>query len=131
MTGTYRLYPSSPLNAEAIHFDFIDFDLDDDPKPITAANGFSTVRPGESITRDLTMVPICFEAKPGAKYVLRMPEGYGFIQWWGVGEMEAFKGVEVRCTEWSEDGGLEVGMSNEIEVLAVTPDSHSSSGFFQ
>ncbi len=24
-------------------------------------------------------------------------------------------------------GGLEVGMSNEIEVLAVTPDSHSSS----
>ncbi len=76
------------------------------------------------------MVPICFEAKPGAKYVLRMPEGYGFIQWWGVGEMEALKGVEVRCTEWSEDGGLKVGMSNEIEVLAVTPDSHSSSVFF-
>ncbi len=44
--------------------------------------------------------------------------------------MEAFKGVEVRCTEWSEDGGLKVGMSNEIEVLAVTPDSHSSSVFF-
>ncbi len=93
MTGTYRLYPSSPPNAEVIHSGSIDFDLDDDPKPITAANGFSKVRPGESITRDLTMVLICFEAKPGAKYVPRMPEGHGFIQWWGIGEKEAFKGV--------------------------------------
>lgn len=64
------------------------------------------------------MVPSCFESKPGVKYVLRMPGGYGWIEWWGVGEMEAFKGAEIRCTEWSEDGGLKVGMSNEIEVLA-------------
>lgn len=41
-----------------------------------------------------------------------------------------FKGIEVRCTEWSGHGGLEVGMSNEIEALAVTPDSHSSSVYF-
>ncbi len=70
------------------------------------------------MTRQVTVVPACFDTQPGAKYVLRMPEGNGRIEWWGVGDMKAFEGLEVRPTEWSGDGGLACRGSNAVEVLA-------------
>ncbi len=118
MTGTYRLYPTSSPNDGPVNDNWFDFDIDDSPKDVTAGNGFSTVHPGESIVREVTIVPACFETKAGTKYVLRMPEAYGRIQWWGVGEIEAFRGIEVRPIEWSSDGGLNCGMSNDVEVVA-------------
>lgn len=119
LTGTYRLYPLSPPSAEHVEDNWFDFDIDDSPKLVTTANGFTTIRPGENITRELTIVPACFEVKPGVKYVLRMPEGYGRIQWWAVGGMEVFEGIAVRATEWSSDEGLNCGVSNDVEVLAT------------
>lgn len=96
---------------------WFDRELDDSPKSVTTGNGFSTIHPGEGITREVTIVPACFETEPGTKHVLRMPDAYGWIQWWGVGELEAFRGIEVRTTEWSSDGGLNCGISNGVEVV--------------
>lgn len=120
LTGTYRLYPTSSPNDVPVKDNWFDFDLDDSPKAVTAGNGFSTIHPGESITREVTIVPACFETKPGTKYVLRMPDAYNRIQWWGVGVVDAFSGIEVRLTEWSSDGGLNCGMSNGVEVVTET-----------
>lgn len=118
LTGTYRLYPTSPPKDEPVNDNWFDCDIDDSPQAVTADNGFSTLHPGESVSREVTIVPACFEVEPGMKYVLRMPDGYGRIQWWAVGEMEALRGIKVRPTEWSSDGGLNCGTSNDVEVVA-------------
>ena len=121
LTGLYRLHPISPPDAPAIEFRGADFELMDEPKAVNAENGFTCLHPNESVTRNLVLVPACFSgAQPDTRYRIKMaPDHQGRIQWWGVGEMERFRDVKVRCTERSLDGGLVVRSSNEIEVLAV------------
>ena len=120
LTGLYRLHPISPPDAPAIEFYGANFELMDEPKAVNAENGFTCLHPNESVTRKLVLVPACFSgAKPDTRYKIKMAPDQGRIQWWGVGEMERFRDVKVRCTELSLDGGLVVRSSNEIEVLAV------------
>jgi len=118
LTGTYRLYATSSPSEKPVSAHWVNFELDDRPKAVTVGNGFLTLRPGESVVRDVRIVPACFETIAGARYLLRMPEGHGWIRWWGGGEIEAFGGVEVRATEWSRDGGLDCGRSNDVEIVA-------------
>ena len=117
LTRTYRLFHYSSQNDVPVKANWFEFELDGSPKPVTAGNGFSTLHLGESITRKVTIAPECFDTEPGKKYELRMPNAYGWIEWWGVGEIEGFREIKVRATECSSDGALNCGSSNDIEVV--------------
>ncbi len=126
MTGLYRLHAVSPPDAEAIDFYGAKFELLDEPKAVNTENGFTCLHPNESVTQEVVLVPACFDARPDTRYKIKMTLGHGRIQWWGIGEIEKFRDVKVRCTELSKDGGLLINSSNEIEVLAVE-EIHSAS----
>lgn len=126
LTGLYRLHSVSPPDAEAIDFHGADFELLDEPKAVNTENGFICLHPNESVTREVVLVPACFDARPDTRYKIKMTLGHGRIEWWGIGEIEKFRDVKVRCTELSKDGGLIINSSNEIEVLAVE-EIHSAS----
>jgi len=127
LTGLYRLHSVSPPDAEAIDFTGVDFELDDEPKAVNTENGFTCLHPNESVTREVVLVPACFDARPDTRYKIKMTRGHGRrIEWWGIGEIEKFRDVKVRCTEFSTDGGLIISSSNEIEVVAVK-EIHSAS----
>lgn len=87
----YLFFPideSSGAQERACQHDYPDFNIDDDPQPVSAGEGFVTLRPGEAITRD---VPIWMKwwqdgLKAGEVYRLLMP--HGFISWWEYGEMK-------------------------------------------
>ena len=106
-------------DAEAIDFHGADFELLDEPKAVNTENGFTRLHPNESVTREVVLVPACFNARPDTRYKIKMILGHGRIEWWGVGEIEEFREVKVRSTELSKDVGLVIRLSNEIEVLAV------------
>lgn len=71
-------------------------------------------------------MPLFFAIKPGEKYLERMAEWWGSIQWCGAGEAEASEGIKVRATEWSEDGYLRVALGTRLsfwqenKILSVT-----------
>ena len=119
LTGLYRLYAVSLPDAVAIDFYEVNFELLDEPKAVNTENGFICLHPNKSVTREVVLVPLCFDARPDTRYRIRMTPGLGRIQWWGIGEIEEFRDVKVSCTELSKDGGLRINSCNEIEVLAV------------
>jgi hypothetical protein len=126
LTGLYRIYSVSPPDAEAIDFHGANFELLDEPKAVNTENGFICLHPNESVTREVVLVPACFDARPDTRYKIKMILGHGRIEWWGIGEIEEFRDVKVRSTELSNHGGLSIKSSNEIEVLAVE-ETHSAS----
>lgn len=126
LTGLYRLHSVSPPDTEAIDFHGVDFELLDESKAVNTKNGFICLHPNESVTREVVLVPACFDARPNTRYKIKMTLGHGQIQWWGIGEIEEFRDMKVRCTEISKDGSLIINVSNEIEVLAVE-EIHSAS----
>ncbi len=126
LTGLYRIYSVSPPDAEAIDFHGANFELLDEPKAVNTENGFICLHPSESVTREVVLVPACFDARPDTRYKIKMILGHGRIEWWGIGEIEEFRDVKVRSTELSNHGGLSIKSSNEIEVLAVE-ETHSAS----
>lgn len=71
----------------ALEHEFPDKNIDDDEVPVSAETGFSTIRPGETITQKIKIwLRWWFGLKVGGKYKLLMPHGY--IGWWDYGPME-------------------------------------------
>lgn len=81
--GTYLLYQA---NGAAVASNFPEINPEDEALPVCSENGFSTIGPGESITRELSLHARFYEVKVGARYELLMPRGC--IGWWDWGAME-------------------------------------------
>jgi hypothetical protein len=62
------------------------------PKEVSVENGFSSISPGERITRSIAIdAKSCYELESGIEYKLQLPRGQ--ITWWGAGSLEVSFGT--------------------------------------
>lgn len=72
-----EVYLFYDTDGAALEHEFPDKNSDDNEVPVRAENGFSTIRPGETITRRIRIwLGWWFGLKAGGKYKLLMPHGY-------------------------------------------------------
>lgn len=83
----YKADDSSVAEGVAVYHEFPDYEIDDDPVRVSAENGFSTIAPGETITRDVRIwLRWWFGLEVGCRCQLLMP--WAYIGWWADGPME-------------------------------------------
>lgn len=82
-----EIYLFYNTDGHVLEYEEIDKNIDDDEVAVRAENGFSSLGPGETITRQVEIWLRWWSGlKVGGRYKLLMPRGY--IGWWDYGAME-------------------------------------------
>ena len=70
-----------------MNHEFPDCETDDEEVPVSAENGFSAIRPDDTVTRQI-QIRLCwwFGLNVGGHYKLLTPKA--FIAWWDYGPVE-------------------------------------------
>jgi len=123
---------------EAIEHEFLEKNYEDEPRPVSAENGFTTLKVGESVDRRVEIILSWWLGlEVGKEYELLMPRAH--IGWWEYGTMDVsmqsaaislhspllilrlqtHEGTEVAPSDTRDDGGLTIPRSNALRLQVV------------